>query len=125
MAIVYEQEPGKPLHAENELDSSEKSDFAKSVEPYASQVPLWLTPDPETIRALQQELMLARGKFPKNTRLTVALMEEVGELAKAELQGRHEAEIKKEALQVACVAIRIFEETDADFKTLTEAEKKP
>lgn len=91
----------------------------------ADQIPMWNTPASETIRALQEEMLKARRKFPHNTRLTVALMEELGELAKAELQGRMHAEIQKEALQVACVALRIFEETDADFETLTEEEKKP
>src|SRR6266481_5524796 len=73
--------------------SLEGADFAKSVEPYAKQIPMWRTPEPETIAALKSELWRARIKFPRNAHLTHALMEEVGELAKAELQGRHKAEI--------------------------------
>lgn len=77
-----------------------------------------------TFGMLQKEIERARAKFPFNGKLTIALTEELGELAKAELQGRPRDEIQKEALQVACVAIRIYEETDSDFDSLTEAEKK-
>jgi NTP pyrophosphatase (non-canonical NTP hydrolase) len=69
----------------------------------------------DTIAKLNDEVMNARYKFGNNKRLTVALMEEVGELAQAQLQGKSEDDIKGEALQVACVALRIFEETDADL----------
>lgn len=69
----------------------------------------------DAISALQNEVMEARFKFPVNKQLTVALMEEVGELAKAELQKESNERIKSEALQVACVAMRIYEETDADM----------
>lgn len=101
----------------------EKTDFAKSMT--ADNIPAWNTPHPDTIAALREEMVKARKKFPRNGRLTIALAEELGELAKAELQGRQIREIQKEALQVACVALRIFEEGDADFYNLTEAEKKP
>lgn len=61
------------------------------------------------------EVVRARNKFPSNNKLLAALMEEVGELAAAMLQRKSEEEVKKEAIQVACVAIRLLEEGDGDF----------
>lgn len=78
----------------------------------------------ETVKALAAELCRARAKFPGNRHMLAALTEEVGELAQALLQGKPRAEIVKEALQVACVAVRLIEEGDASFATLTEDEKK-
>lgn len=74
---------------------------------------------------LDTELVYARTKFPGTRFLTVALMEEVGELAKALLQKKPPEEWMGEALQVACVAIRIYEEGDASFEDLTDEEAKP
>jgi NTP pyrophosphatase (non-canonical NTP hydrolase) len=79
----------------------------------------------ENAEKLDEEIQAARMKFPKNRRLTLALMEELGELARAELQGKPRSEIQKEALQVACLAMRIYSETDADFDNLTPEEMKP
>jgi NTP pyrophosphatase (non-canonical NTP hydrolase) len=84
-----------------------------------------IRPDPDTLEALAAEIVLARAKFPGNRHLLAALTEEVGELAKALLQGRPEDEWEREALQVACVAIRILEEGDAEFAALTDEEKQP
>lgn len=81
-------------------------------------------PLPETRDALCAEVTRARAKFPGNRHLLAALTEEVGELAQAMLQGKPTAEIQREALQVACVALRIFEEGDASFAALSEEEKK-
>ena len=64
-----------------------------------------------TIEALDAELRRARGKFPNNDRLFLALSEEVGELANAILEGGNWQE---EALHVACVAVRIVEEGMAE-----------
>lgn len=72
-------------------------------------------PGTGTLRKIRAELIRARTKFPGNEKLTVALMEEVGELAQALLQDKPREEIVKEAVQVACVAVRIAEEGDADF----------
>ena len=83
-----------------------------------------LPPNEETIVALAAEISRARAKFPGNRHMLAALTEEVGELAQALLQGKPRAEICKEALQVACVALRLFEEGDASFVMLTEDEKK-
>jgi NTP pyrophosphatase (non-canonical NTP hydrolase) len=72
---------------------------------------------PQTVEAIEIEIVKARTKFPKNAKLLAALMEEVGELAKALLQNKGADEVRKEAIQVACVAVRIIEEGDADFAT--------
>jgi hypothetical protein len=58
---------------------------------------------------LDRELKRARIKHPPCTRerFMVALMEEVGELAKEVLEGGTEERIRAEALQVACVALRV------------------
>lgn len=79
----------------------------------------------ETLASLEAELKRARAKFPGNRFLLAALTEEVGELAQALLQRKQVGEVRKEALQVACVAIRIFEEGDASFDDISEAESKP
>lgn len=68
-----------------------------------------------TIDAIDAEMARARTKFPGNGKLLAALVEEVGELAKALLQRRAKEEIVAEAIQVAVVAIRIAEEGDSDF----------
>lgn len=73
-----------------------------------------------TIIKINKELRRARKKFPDNAKLLAALMEEVGELAKALLQRAPASEIEAEAIQVACVAIRIIEEGDADFNNVTD-----
>jgi len=69
----------------------------------------------QTTANLQSEVARARSKFPNNHHLLAALMEEVGELAQAMLQQLPREQIEKEALQVACVAVRIAEEGDASF----------
>ena len=68
-----------------------------------------------TIMALRAELDRAREKFPSNAHLFAALGEEVGELARELLEGGPRKRIREEAIQVACVAIRIAEEGDGDF----------
>ena len=68
-----------------------------------------------TILALRAELERAREKFPQNDHLFAALGEEVGELARELLEGGPRGRIREEAIQVACVAIRIAEEGDGDF----------
>lgn len=66
-----------------------------------------------TAYALEQEVVRARQKFPGNRLLLAALVEEVGELARGLLEGTN---WREEALQVACVALRIYEEGDATFQ---------
>lgn len=73
------------------------------------------SPHLATLTVLCREICEARGKFPDNEKLLAALMEEVGELAQSMLQRRGRGQVKIEALQVACVALRIYEEGDSDF----------
>lgn len=79
----------------------------------------------DTIAAIVAELKRARAKFPGNRFLLAALTEEVGELAQALLQRKSKEEILREAVQVACVAIRIAEEGDGSFADITDAEALP
>lgn len=69
-----------------------------------------------TLAKLCAEIHRARAKFPHNRHLLAALTEEVGELAQAMLQGGNCQRQREEALQVACVALRIYEEGDSTFK---------
>ena len=78
-----------------------------------------------TLSAISHEVQRARAKFPGNRFLLVALVEEVGELAQAQLQKKTREEIVKEAIQVACLAIRIIEEGDSSFADLKDHEAKP
>jgi NTP pyrophosphatase (non-canonical NTP hydrolase) len=78
-----------------------------------------------TLQAISAECIKARHKFPNNRLLLAALMEEVGELARALLQGKPKDEIDKEAIQVASVAVRIIEEGDATFDNVPESARKP
>ncbi|KAF0234103.1 MAG: hypothetical protein FD177_1015 [Desulfovibrionaceae bacterium] len=57
--------------------------------------------------SLAKEIKRARAKFPGNAMLLEALGEEVGELARAFTGDGH---VQAEAIQVACVAIRIATE---------------
>ncbi len=69
----------------------------------------------ELAKEINDELARAKAKFPKNKNLTVALMEEVGELAQAELQSQSHDSIKGEAIQVIALCLRIIEEGDASI----------
>lgn len=73
-----------------------------------------MTMHEDTIANIEVELEHARAKFPYSTHLSVALMEEVGEMSHDILEGNWEL-ARREAAQVAAVAIRIIEEGDADF----------
>lgn len=68
----------------------------------------------ESTQELQKEVNRARVKFPQgpeqNGRLPLALQEEAGEVAKAILNDEGIERIRAEALQTACVAMRIYEE---------------
>lgn len=81
-------------------------------------------PEFDTLRDVMAEVERARAKFPEPKHLLAALTEEVGELAQAFMQEKPWAEVRGEAMQVACVAIRIMEEGDSMFpvgpKTIDE-----
>lgn len=71
-----------------------------------------------------KEAARARGLFPNNAHLMSALMEEVGELAKALLDDEGERRVYAEAVQVAAVALRIATEGDKDFATKPKKKDK-
>ena len=77
----------------------------------------------DLINEINTEWRKALRKFPENRNLTVALMEEVGELARAELHKQPE-EIKKEAVQVIVVALRIYTEGDGSIEDRKSTEGK-
>ncbi len=79
-------------------------------------------PSQLTLDAISAEVIRARQKFPGKRFLLAALMEEVGELSRAYLQKKDKDEIEIEAIQVACLAIRIIEEGDAAFDDITDVE---
>lgn len=68
---------------------------------------------------IDAELRFARAKFPGSNLNFPALVEEVGELAKALLEHTYgkakPEEIFAEAVQVAVMAIRVAEEGSAEF----------
>ncbi len=68
-----------------------------------------------TANEIDAELGRARKAFPTTAHMTVALVEEVGEVARALLQGKPAGELRRECIQVAVMAIRVMEEGDADF----------
>jgi len=64
---------------------------------------------------LANEIKRARAKFPGNEHMLGALTEEVGEVAKALLEQQSTEQLHHECTQVACVAVRIIQEGDADY----------
>ena len=62
-------------------------------------------------RDVLAEVKAAREKFPQPWNTMVALMEEVGELAKAMLD-EPLVRVRAEAVQVACMALRVAIEND-------------
>jgi NTP pyrophosphatase (non-canonical NTP hydrolase) len=75
---------------------------------------------------LAQELVRARTKFPDNQYMLTALAEEIGEMAEAWMENPDSSMTRKEALQVACVAMRIVTEparTDGECLKVVKAMK--
>ena len=78
-----------------------------------------------TRKAVEAELEQARAKFPGTRHVMNALTEEVGELAQALLDQEYKQtpkdaaclneKVRKEAVQVAAMAIRLLEEGDTTF----------
>ena len=63
------------------------------------------------IEAVSEEIKKARAKFPHNDVQMIALVEEVGELAKALMDESNE-NVWKEAVQVATMALRVAVDKD-------------
>lgn len=84
------------------------------------------SPDDKFLFDVQDEVARARKKHPSNRHLLAALVEEVGEAAQALID--HDmgftkgdnyttpADIYKELVQVACVALRIAIDSDPSFE---------
>jgi NTP pyrophosphatase (non-canonical NTP hydrolase) len=64
---------------------------------------------------IEAELKRARTKFPGANVTMLALMEEVGELAKASFE-ESRANVRKEAVQVAVMAIRMILDGDCTLE---------
>ena len=129
-AVLHEWDQGGRLLDRDEfLDGDEFPDAGKAMEALRAALS---APSPEpgergdptelALVHVGEEVARARAKFPRARKLTVALMEEVGELAQAQLQQKPPEEIRKEAMQVAAVAVRIMTEGDADFIGYSEDE---
>ncbi len=79
------------------------------------------TPSAKSFIEIQLELNRAREHFPSSSHSLAALVEEVGELSTALLEGEGRDRVRQEAFQVAVMAIRIAEEGDPSFdQKLTE-----
>lgn len=74
----------------------------------------------DSVVMLRDELERARKKFPQGLHLVPALMEEIGELARELLQKGNTEHARKEAIQVACVAMRIASEGCPEFDNLDD-----
>ncbi len=72
-------------------------------------------PKKRTLVDISEEVARARSRFPNREKLLAALVEEVGEVARAMLECEGGGRVYAEASQVACLAIRIMEEGDSDF----------
>lgn len=77
----------------------------------------------DLVEDVAAEVQRARAKFPSATNLNVALMEEVGELARAQLHG-DVIEGRKEAVQVIGLVVRILTEGDQSLTMTDESKQK-
>ena len=69
----------------------------------------------ELLAEIEAELARARTKFPGDDVTMLALMEEVGELAKATFE-EPSARVREEAIQVAVMAIRVVLDGDGTLR---------
>jgi NTP pyrophosphatase (non-canonical NTP hydrolase) len=69
---------------------------------------------------LQREVQRARSKHPINFDLFIALVEEIGEVARA-IQEHDTANLLEELVQVACVAMRLATEGDMQHRPARDA----
>lgn len=73
------------------------------------------TPEAMLAADILAELQRARAKFPGDNVTMLALMEEVGELAKATFEESRDR-VRKEAVQVATMAMRVVLDGDATLE---------
>ena len=73
---------------------------------------------------LHDEMERAKKKFPGGSNLPLALQEECGELARELLQNGNTVHARKEAIQVACVAMRIATEGVHEVDNLPEEQRQ-
>lgn len=71
-----------------------------------------LSSEAQLVNEILDELKRARAKFPGDNVTTLALVEEVGELAKATFE-ESAARVRKEAIQVATMAMRVVLDGDS------------
>lgn len=76
--------------------------------------------DEKFMRHVLEEVRRARAKFPSSECCLAALSEEVGELAKACLEESSER-IVEEAVQVACMALRVATEGDPSLDSYRDS----
>ena len=86
------------------MESPDAKGLAKAI---ALLTAFTLPPFGDQLCALVDELERAVAKHPAQRGMTLALNEEVGEVAKAFLEGELDQRIQEASVQVACVAIRI------------------
>lgn len=130
-SLAAKYDPSKPLPPGPELDAAHAAAQSQGGRPWmpGSARPVAPKPDappqaqpPQTLpdydaaiadilSYVHDEVLSARQKFPLNENLTIALMEEAGELAKATLCESPES-VKKEAIQVAAMAVRVWLDGD-------------
>lgn len=96
------------------MQSSEKSPVAVAAAPHSVESASVLF-----MLHVHEEVRRARAKWPGNRVQMAACTEEVGELAKALLHHDYEggpaADVWKEAVQVAAMAMRVAVEGDSSF----------
>ncbi len=95
-------------------------DLCQCIEPDHKAEHRLTSPDGLVMIMIQDEVKAARDKFPKQTHLLAALVEEVGELSQAMMehdraQGTSVQQVLREAVQVAAMAVRIAVEGDDNF----------
>src|SRR5690606_29234745 len=117
----------------NEMDARERAKHAEAAMRVLECriIPLYASPaaalrseaqgDAEAlVQEILAELRRARRKYPDNNVMTLALVEEVGELAKALIDESRER-VREEAIQVAVMAMRVVLDGDRTLDAWREA----
>lgn len=115
-SCIYYDPQNKPVCTECGSDLQ----LCQCADPDGSAHHRMASPDGIIISMIMGELDAARSQFPDSTHMLAALVEEVGEVAKALMehdrnQGTSVQEVMRECVQVATMAIRIATEGDENF----------